>query len=94
MAQTDRIVVDLALPTANDALFSGNGPGFYQYVARNFKGVKSTPSFTPASMKESTSNRYGATPATNRSMKCAPLRTAKSCTRMSCRATQITGITS
>src|SRR5260370_18247546 len=43
MAQTDRIVVDLALPTANDALFSGNGPGFYQYVERNFKGVKSTP---------------------------------------------------
>src|SRR5260370_512620 len=43
MAQTDRIVVDLALPTDNDALFSGNGPGFYQYVERNFKGVKSTP---------------------------------------------------
>ncbi len=43
MAQTDRIVVDLVLPTDNDALFSGNGPDFYQYVERNFKGVKSTP---------------------------------------------------
>jgi hypothetical protein len=43
MAQTDRIVVDLVLPTDNDALFSGNGSGFYQYVERDFKGVKSTP---------------------------------------------------
>jgi hypothetical protein len=43
MAQTDRIVVDLVLPTDNDALFSGNGPAFYQYVERDFKGVKSTP---------------------------------------------------
>ena len=43
MAQTDRIGVDLVLPTDNDALFSGNGPAFYQYVERDFKGVKSTP---------------------------------------------------
>jgi hypothetical protein len=43
MAQTDRVVVDLVLPTDNDALFSGNGPAFYQYVERDFKGVKSTP---------------------------------------------------
>src|SRR6266566_3423379 len=43
MAQTDRIVVDLVLPTDNDALFSGNGLTFYQYVERDFKGVKSTP---------------------------------------------------
>jgi len=43
MAQTDRIGVDLALPTDNDALFSGNGPAFYQYIERNFKGVKTTP---------------------------------------------------
>jgi hypothetical protein len=43
MAQTDRIGVDLVLPTDNDALFSGNGAAFYQYVERDFKGVKSTP---------------------------------------------------
>jgi Peptidase family M23 len=35
--------VDLVLPTANDALFSGGGAAFYQYIERNFKGVKSTP---------------------------------------------------
>jgi murein DD-endopeptidase MepM/ murein hydrolase activator NlpD len=34
---------DLALPTDNDALFSGDGPAFYQYVERNYKGAKSTP---------------------------------------------------
>jgi hypothetical protein len=43
MAQTDRTIVDLVLPTDNDALFSGNGPAFYQYVERNYKGVGSTP---------------------------------------------------
>ena len=43
MAQTDRPGVDLVMPTDNDALFSGNGPAFYQYVERDFKGVKSTP---------------------------------------------------
>ncbi len=36
-------LVDLVLPTDNDALFSGDGPAFYQYVERNYKGVKSTP---------------------------------------------------
>ena len=36
-------IVDLVLPTDNDALFSGGGPGFYQYIERNYKGVKSTP---------------------------------------------------
>jgi hypothetical protein len=35
--------LDLALPTDNDALFSGDGPAFYQHVERNYKGVKSTP---------------------------------------------------
>ena len=35
--------LDLALPTDNDALFRGDGPEFYQYVTRDFKGVKSTP---------------------------------------------------
>jgi murein DD-endopeptidase MepM/ murein hydrolase activator NlpD len=35
--------LDLALPTDNDALFSGDGAAFYQYVERDYKGVKSTP---------------------------------------------------
>src|ERR1041385_6094450 len=35
--------LDLALPTDNDALFSGDGPSFYQYIERDYKGVKSTP---------------------------------------------------
>ena len=43
MAQTDRTTVDLVLPTDNDALFSGDGPAFYQYVERNYKGVQSAP---------------------------------------------------
>jgi Membrane-bound metallopeptidase len=43
MAQTNRTILDLVLPTDNDALFSGDGSAFYQYVERNFKGVKSTP---------------------------------------------------
>ena len=41
MAQDD--VVDLVLPTDNDALFSGGGPAFYQYIERVYKGQKSTP---------------------------------------------------
>src|SRR5438093_6842365 len=36
-------VPDIVLPTDNDALCSGNGPEFYQYVERNYKGEKSTP---------------------------------------------------
>lgn len=43
IAQTADAVVDLVLPTDNDALFSGDGPGFYQYIERDYKGVKSTP---------------------------------------------------
>src|SRR4029450_4495646 len=35
--------LDLVLPTENDALFSGGGPAFYQYIERNYKGVESTP---------------------------------------------------
>jgi murein DD-endopeptidase MepM/ murein hydrolase activator NlpD len=35
--------LDLVLPTDNDALFSGDGAAFYQYVERNYRGVKSTP---------------------------------------------------
>src|SRR6266542_3999041 len=36
-------VLDLVLPTGNGALFSGDGPAFYQYVDRDYNGVKSTP---------------------------------------------------
>src|SRR5438094_7987323 len=36
-------IVDLVLPTDNDALFSGGGPGFYEWIERDYKGVKSTP---------------------------------------------------
>jgi murein DD-endopeptidase MepM/ murein hydrolase activator NlpD len=35
--------LDLVLPTDNDALFSGDGAAFYQYVERNYNGVKSMP---------------------------------------------------
>jgi murein DD-endopeptidase MepM/ murein hydrolase activator NlpD len=35
--------LDLVLPTDNDALFSGGGAAFYQYIERNYKGVQSTP---------------------------------------------------
>src|SRR5581483_5436990 len=36
--------VDLALPTANNALFrDGGGPDFYQYIERDYQGEKSTP---------------------------------------------------
>ena len=35
--------LDIVLPTDNDALFSGNGPEFYQSVERNYKDAKSTP---------------------------------------------------
>ncbi|HEV2096115.1 MAG TPA: M23 family metallopeptidase, partial [Chthoniobacterales bacterium] len=35
--------LNLALPTDNDAIFRGGGPDFYQYIERDYKGVKSTP---------------------------------------------------
>src|SRR5207244_10803198 len=37
VAQT-RDVLELVLPTDNDALFSGGGSAFYQHIERNFKG--------------------------------------------------------
>ncbi len=40
---TQNRALDLVLPTDNDALFSGDGPAFYQYIERDFNGVKSTP---------------------------------------------------
>src|SRR3954464_3415300 len=36
-------VLDLVLPTDNDALFSGDGPAFYQSVDRGDNGTKSAP---------------------------------------------------
>lgn len=42
MAQ-DSTGLNLALPTDNSALFSGGGAEFYQYIIRDFKGVKTTP---------------------------------------------------
>src|SRR5437867_13282343 len=36
-------IVDLVLPTDNVALFRGGGPEFYQYIERDYHGVKSTP---------------------------------------------------
>ena len=35
--------LNLVLPTDNDALFSGDGAAFYQYVERDYKGTKTTP---------------------------------------------------
>jgi len=35
--------LNLVLPTENNAIFRGDGPEFYQYIERDFKGVKSTP---------------------------------------------------
>src|SRR5438046_3213319 len=35
--------LNLALPTENDAIYRGDGPEFYQYIERDYKGVKSTP---------------------------------------------------
>jgi murein DD-endopeptidase MepM/ murein hydrolase activator NlpD len=35
--------LELVLPTDNDALFRGGGPDFYQYIERDYQGVKSTP---------------------------------------------------
>jgi murein DD-endopeptidase MepM/ murein hydrolase activator NlpD len=35
--------LNLTLPTDNDALLRGDGPEFYQYIDRDYQGVKSTP---------------------------------------------------
>ncbi|MDQ6623329.1 MAG: M23 family metallopeptidase, partial [Verrucomicrobiota bacterium] len=42
-AEQDAERLNLALPTENDALFHGGGAAFYQYIVRDYKGVKSTP---------------------------------------------------
>ena len=41
--QTGAAPLDLVLPTENDALLRGDGPAFYQYIERDYKGAKSTP---------------------------------------------------
>src|SRR3954467_2585656 len=35
--------LNLTLPTDNDGLLRGDGPAFYQYIERDYKGEKSTP---------------------------------------------------
>jgi murein DD-endopeptidase MepM/ murein hydrolase activator NlpD len=35
--------LNLTLPTENDAIYRGDGPAFYQYIERDFQGVKSNP---------------------------------------------------
>jgi murein DD-endopeptidase MepM/ murein hydrolase activator NlpD len=42
-AQADAQMPRLILPTANDALFRGDGAAFYQFVRRDFKGEISFP---------------------------------------------------
>jgi Peptidase family M23 len=43
IGQSQAEPLNLVLPTDNDAIFRGDGPEFYQYIERNYKGVKSTP---------------------------------------------------
>ena len=41
--QSEAEPLSLVLPTDNDAIFRGEGAEFYQYIERNYKGVRSTP---------------------------------------------------
>jgi murein DD-endopeptidase MepM/ murein hydrolase activator NlpD len=43
LVQSQAEPLNLALPTDNDAILRGGGPEFYQYIERDYKGVKSTP---------------------------------------------------
>src|SRR5439155_342860 len=43
VAQTETAILDLALPTDNDAIFKDGGADFYQYIERDYHGEKSTP---------------------------------------------------
>src|SRR5258708_1900508 len=43
LAQGQAEPLNLALPTENEAIYRGDGPEFYQYIERDFQGVKSTP---------------------------------------------------
>ncbi len=42
-AQAQLRPMNLSLPTANTALLKNDGPGYFQYVDRNFEGTKSSP---------------------------------------------------
>ncbi len=42
-AQSEGGNLDLALPTENEALYHGGGAEFYQHIARDYQGVKTTP---------------------------------------------------
>ena len=41
--QAESTPLSLTLPTDNDAIYRGDGPEFYQYIDRDYQGVKSTP---------------------------------------------------
>lgn len=41
--QGESAPLNLTLPTDNDAIYRGDGPEFYQYIERDYQGVKSTP---------------------------------------------------
>ena len=43
MLRAESQPLNLTLPTENDAIFRGDGPAFYQYIERDYKGEKSTP---------------------------------------------------
>ena len=43
IGQSEGEPLNLVLPTDNDAIFRGEGAEFYQYIERDYKGVKSTP---------------------------------------------------
>jgi murein DD-endopeptidase MepM/ murein hydrolase activator NlpD len=43
LAQGQPEPLNLALPTDNDAIYRGDGAEFYQYIERDYQGVKSTP---------------------------------------------------
>ncbi len=43
LGQSQPEPLNLALPTDNDAIYRGDGPEFYQYIERDYQGVKSTP---------------------------------------------------
>lgn len=42
-AQNQTEILNLTLPTDNDAIFHGGGAAFYQHIERDYKGVKSWP---------------------------------------------------
>lgn len=42
-AEPQKTALDIALPTANDAIYRGDGAAFYQHIERDYKGTKSTP---------------------------------------------------